>query len=168
VTDNQTPLRVILTDANVLYSRVLRDYLLYAAEHRLISVAWSRAILNEMAEHLIENRPTFTHESATRLIAAALAAEADIVCTANTTDFPSRITDILGLTVATPDNLICQLITDHPTPMLFVHDTSVANLRGATNASTIEALRKAGASRAAEAMETLLSHEARFSAFGLR
>lgn len=38
-------IRVILADANVLYSRVLRDYLLYAADQEIISIAWSAEIL---------------------------------------------------------------------------------------------------------------------------
>jgi len=42
--DSPPPIRIVITDANVLYSRVLRDYLLYAAEYRLIAVAWSREI----------------------------------------------------------------------------------------------------------------------------
>lgn len=33
--------RVVLGDANVLYLRVLRDYLLYAADQEVISIAWS-------------------------------------------------------------------------------------------------------------------------------
>lgn len=38
--------RVVLADANVLYSRVLRDYLLYAADEEIIAIAWSRGILD--------------------------------------------------------------------------------------------------------------------------
>ena len=143
-------LKVVLTDANVLFSRVLRDYLLYAAEYRLIAVAWSHEILSETVNNLMENRRNFTRESADRLItamtktfpfaeinpepdhfsriahltlpdegdrhviAAALAAEADIICTNNTRDFPSDTVGELGLTVATPDELICRLIGEFP------------------------------------------------------
>ena len=39
----------------MLYSRVLRDYLLYAMTKRIIGVNWSAAILDEVVEHLIEN-----------------------------------------------------------------------------------------------------------------
>jgi hypothetical protein len=39
--------RVVLADANVLYSRVLRDYLLYAADQEIIAVTWSSLILAE-------------------------------------------------------------------------------------------------------------------------
>jgi predicted nucleic acid-binding protein len=62
--------QVYLADANVLYSRVLRDYLLYCMRARLVSVAWSQSILDEMTEHLMLNRPGFTSESADRLARA--------------------------------------------------------------------------------------------------
>lgn len=39
--------KIVLGDANVLYSRVLRDYLVYAADEGVISIRWSRAILIE-------------------------------------------------------------------------------------------------------------------------
>ena len=41
----RVPFRIVLGDANVLYSRVLRDYLLYAMTKRIIGVKWSAAIL---------------------------------------------------------------------------------------------------------------------------
>ena len=192
----QIILQVVLTDANVLYSRVLRDYLLYAAEYRIIAVAWSREILKETTDHLMANRPNFTQESADRLIAAmtrafpyaernpqpehferlahlslpdeddrhviaaALAAEADIICTRNTPDFPPEVAAEFGFTVVTADELICRLITDFPSTMRFVHNTSVANLRGATNESTFQALRAAGAPHASDAMRNLIGSAA--------
>jgi len=64
--DNSTPtdvIRVVLADANVLYSRLLRDYLLYAAQQGLLAIRWSPQILEEMVEHLIANRPQFSAES---------------------------------------------------------------------------------------------------------
>lgn len=185
-------LQVVLTDANVLYSRVLRDYLLYAAEYHVIAVAWSREILREAVDHLVERRPAFTRDSADRLIAAmtktfpyaernpepedfkrleqvvlpdegdrhviaaALASEADIVCTNNTRDFPPHVAAKFGFVVMTPDELICRLISEFPTTMEFVHKTSVANLPGATDESTLMALRAAGAPRAAVMMSEML------------
>lgn len=56
-------IRVVLGDANVLYSRVLRDYLLYATDEEIIAIAWSAKILDEVVEHLVANRPGFTPES---------------------------------------------------------------------------------------------------------
>ncbi|MDO5672261.1 MAG: PIN domain-containing protein [Actinomycetaceae bacterium] len=67
----EEPLRVkprVFLDANVLYSRVLRDYLLYSATLRLISVQWSCEILDEVITHLMKNRPTFTPTSAQHLL----------------------------------------------------------------------------------------------------
>ena len=116
--------RVVLGDANVLYPRVLRDYLLYAADQEVISIAWSGMVLDEVTRHLIANVPGFTEESGKRLVsamntafpyaeveptvehyqrleglslpdegdrhvlAAVVAAEATVLCTANTKDFP--------------------------------------------------------------------------------
>jgi len=48
-------IRVVLADANVLYSRVLRDYLLYAADQEIVAIGWSSQILAEVTEHLMEN-----------------------------------------------------------------------------------------------------------------
>jgi hypothetical protein len=48
--------RVVLGDANVLYSRVLRGYLLYAADREVISIAWSVRILDEVTRHLVASR----------------------------------------------------------------------------------------------------------------
>ncbi|MDR1449307.1 MAG: hypothetical protein LBI84_03740 [Propionibacteriaceae bacterium] len=62
------PIQIVLADACVLYSRVLRDYLLYAAEEEVISVRWSRAILDEMTRHLVSNVAGFTEESVCRLV----------------------------------------------------------------------------------------------------
>lgn len=63
-------IRVVLADANVLYSRVLRDYLLYAADQEIIAVTWSRQILAEATEHLIKNVPGFDHAAGMRLVGA--------------------------------------------------------------------------------------------------
>jgi predicted nucleic acid-binding protein len=184
--------RAVLIDANVLYSRVLRDYLLYSADEEIIAVAWSREILDEFTEHLVANLAGFTLESGARLatamnrafpyaeiepapkdherlsglvlpdegdrhvMAAAVAAEATILCTANTKDFPEEVAGPLGFEVMTPDALLSLLIAEYPAQMLAVHATSVARLRGATDASTIAALGRAGAPIAAARMVPLL------------
>ena len=184
--------QVYLADANVLYSRVLRDYLLYSVRARLVSVAWSQSILEEMTEHLMLNRPGFTQESADRLVramntafpyaqhdpgeaelravagldlpdaddrhvvAAALAADAPFICTHNTKDFPPDVLVGLGLTVDAPDDLLCQLVREHPASMLWVHRTSVESLPSATDQSTLKALRKAGAPRTSDLMVEVL------------
>ena len=186
--------RVVLVDANVLYSRVLRDYLLYAADEEVIAVAWSAAVLEETVKHLIENVAAFIAESGARLIdamnvafpyaevevapehleavaalplpdegdrhvlAAAIAAEATVLCTANTRDFPAAVVAALGLEVMTPDALLSALVTEFPSQMLTVHATSVERLRGATDESTIAALQRAGAPTAAALVAGLLNN----------
>lgn len=45
--DEADLIRVVLADANVLYSRTLRDYLLYAADQEIIAIActsWASAV----------------------------------------------------------------------------------------------------------------------------
>jgi hypothetical protein len=56
----------------------------------------------------------------------------------------------------TPDALLCVLITEFEPQMLNAHAAAVASLRGATNASTMRALRRAGAPAAAALMAGLL------------
>lgn len=56
--DERPPIRVVLADANVFYSRVLRDYLLYAVTRGVLEIRWSAAILAEVVEHLHASRHT--------------------------------------------------------------------------------------------------------------
>lgn len=56
--------RRVLLDANILYSRIIRDYFLYAAIDGIISVFWSEAIINESLENMIRKVPSFTIEHA--------------------------------------------------------------------------------------------------------
>lgn len=43
---------VVLADANILFSRTLRDYFLYVADAGAIEIHWSQQILNEMSRNL--------------------------------------------------------------------------------------------------------------------
>ncbi|MDR2108404.1 MAG: PIN domain-containing protein [Coriobacteriales bacterium] len=184
--------QVVLSDANVIYSRVLRDYLLYSASEGLISITWSNAILDEAVKHLVANVPDFTEENGNLLktlmndayplalidpeqkhfelldgitlpdegdihvLAAAIAAEADIICTANTKDFPRAALEPLGLEVMTPDAMLCELICEYPEEMLAVHKTVVCKLKGATDNSTVVALSMAGAADFSASIKILL------------
>jgi predicted nucleic acid-binding protein len=188
-------IRVVLADANVLYSRVLRDYLLYAADQEIIAVAWSRQILAEVTERLMKNVAGFDHSAATRLVsamnrafplaevepsdedvrrlagvplpdeddrhvlAAALTAEATVLCTSNTRDFPADAVEPLGVEVLTPDHLLTRLITEYEPQMLTAHRTAVASLKGATDESTVNALRRAGAPATADLIARLVGHK---------
>jgi predicted nucleic acid-binding protein len=133
--------RVVLADANVLYPRVLRDYLLYAADQEIIAIAWSSQIMAEVTEHLERNVAGFDRAAGERLayamnrafpfaevepsaehwrvlpdmalpdeddrhvLAAAIAAEATVLCTSNTKDFPAEAVELIGVEVLTPDHL---------------------------------------------------------------
>lgn len=46
---------VVLADANILYSRTLRDYFLYAADQGAIEIHWSQQNLDEMSRNLRHN-----------------------------------------------------------------------------------------------------------------
>lgn len=186
------PTRIVLADANVLYSRVLRDYLVYAADEGAISIRWSRAILIEVVEHLQANNSAFDDKQGDLLIgllndaypeaevepttrarrtvkgldmpdeddrhvlAAAVTAHADILCTDNVKDFPPETLAQVGIELLTADALLCRLVTVYPEKMRNAHRTAVASLTGATDRSTIAALRRAKATQTADLMEALL------------
>jgi predicted nucleic acid-binding protein len=188
-------IRVVLADANVLYPRVLRDYLLYAADQEIVAIAWSPQILAEVTEHLMENVEGFDQAAAQRLVsamnrafpyaevepdeehwrtlrevslpdeddrhvlAASLAAEATVLCTSNTKDFPAHVVEALGFEVLTPDQLLSRLVVEYEPQMLAVHRTAVASLKGATDESTVAALGRAGAPATADLIARLLGAE---------
>lgn len=185
-------LSVVLSDANVLFSRVLRDYVLCAMTYQLIRVRWSHEILDEVVEHLIDKVDGFDEAAGVRLvaamngtfpysqveltdeavaavadfalgdeddrhvIAAAVAAEATFLCSDDLRGFPPEVMATLGLEWVTSDALLSTLVEEAPDTMLKVHRTTVSRLRGATDESTIAALRGAKAERTADLMEELL------------
>ncbi len=193
--DNDDLIRIVLADANVLYSRVLRDYLLYAANQEIIAVTWSREILAEVTEHLRQNVVGFDDAAAERLVramnrafpfaevepgeehfqmltdiwlpdeddrhvlAAALAAEATVLCTSNIKDFPESVIKAFGIDVLTPDQLLSRLVAEYEPLMLTAHRMAVASLNGATDESTMNALRRAGATTTATLMARILGTE---------
>jgi len=188
------PITIVLGDANVLYPRVLRDYLVYASDQGAIALRWSREILDEAVEHLADNIATFTPEQGELLIrllnsafpyaevkpspaarrkvdtldlpdeddrhvlAAAVAARADILCTDNVKDFPREAMDSVGIELLNADTLLARLVTAHPSKMLAAHRSAVASLTGATEASTLAALRHANATKTAGLMAELLKN----------
>jgi predicted nucleic acid-binding protein len=192
---NDDLIRIVLADANVLYSRVPRDYLLYAADQEIIAITWSPAILAEVTEHLAQNVAGFDDAAAERLeramnrafpfaevepgeehlrmlaevslpdeddrhvLAAALAAEATVLCTSNTKDFPDSVVKAFGIDVVTPDQLLSQLVAEYEPQMLAAHRAAVVSLNGATDASTVGALRRAGAAGTASLIARLLGVE---------
>jgi len=195
IPDLPVPVRVVLADADVLYSRVLRDDRLNAADEEVITINWSDRILEEMAEHLVENVAGFTGESAERLVAAmnstfplaaiepttadylelqsfalpddddrhvlaaVIAAEANVLCTANTKDFPTDVAVALGFEVMNPDLLLSALISEFPEQMLTAHAMVVAALKGASDELVVAALQRAGAPSAADLISRLFTDE---------
>ena len=57
-------LSVTLADANVLFSRTLRDYFVYAAKLGAIDIHWSAGILDETARNLVEQIGFSSHDAA--------------------------------------------------------------------------------------------------------
>jgi hypothetical protein len=90
------------------------------------------------------------------VLAAALAAEATVLCTSNTKDFPADVVTALGIEVLTPDELLSRLVAECEPQMLAAHCSAVASLKGATDASTVAALHRSGASTTAALMAGLL------------
>lgn len=58
-----------------LASRVLRDYLVYAADEGAVALRWSRVILGEVVDHLQTNNSTFDAEQAALLMRLLNAAQ---------------------------------------------------------------------------------------------
>jgi hypothetical protein len=93
------------------------------------------------------------------VLAASLAAEATVLCTSNTKDFPADLVEALGVEVLAPDQLLSRLVVECGPRMLAVHRTAVASLKGATDESTVAALRRAGAPTTASLIARLLGVE---------
>lgn len=91
------------------------------------------------------------------VVAAAVAAEADLLCTANVRDFPEVLMDRVGIQSVTPDRLLVQLIEDQPARMIRAHQQTIEWTPGTTHRATLDVLRRAGAPHAADRMEALLS-----------
>jgi hypothetical protein len=52
------------------------------------------------------------------VLAAALAAEATVLCTSNTKDFPASVVEPIGIDVVTPDQLLSRLVAEQEPQML--------------------------------------------------
>lgn len=61
----------------------------------------------------------------------------------------------VGIELLTADALLTRLFEAYPSKMIAEHRTSVARLTGATDESTVAALRRAKAMRAADLIEAL-------------
>ncbi|MBL0888858.1 PIN domain-containing protein [Myceligenerans indicum] len=184
-------IRVVLADANILFSRVLRDYIVYSTAEGLIDLHWSEQILDELDRNLVEQRG-FTHEQTTRLrdgltgflpqasvqpapqhfehlaaasmpdpddrhvLAAAIAAHADVLCTANIKDFPDDAAHQAGITVMHPDELLSGLVHEAPAAMLAVHTRITHTRKNFTSPDLLDRLVKADAPTTAAALRGYL------------
>jgi hypothetical protein len=79
-----------------------------------------------------------------------------VLCTSNIKDFPDSVLKAFGIDVVTPDQLLSWLVAEYEPQMLAVHQKAVLSLAGATNHSTVHALRRAGATTTATLMARLL------------
>lgn len=185
-------IQVVLVDANVLHSRVLRDYLVYAAADSLIRLRWSDTILDEMSRSLV-NRLGLAVEQVDRLsqalnrflpdasvtpqatdyamfaelrmpdeddrhvVAAAVAARADVLCTLNTKDFPPLVMERVQIRLRSPDEVLGQLLALTPHGMRAVHERILAARGGISGDGVLDALRRAGAIDTAMLLRRLLA-----------
>ena len=150
---------VVLADANILFSRTLRDYVIYSADEGAIELHWSQQILTEMSRNL-RAKLGLSHEDTSRLeqlmndyieyallevdpghlaaveavemdpkdrhvLAAAISADADILLTDNTKDFPAKWMAERGIELLTSGQLLIRLADAFPDKMRAAHERTV-------------------------------------------
>lgn len=64
------------------------------------------------------------------VLAAAVSARAEVLCTNNVKDFPPEAMASAGVELLTADALLSRLVTMHPSRMRDAHRTTVASLIG--------------------------------------
>ena len=94
---------VVVYDANVLYPSVLRDLLIRIAQAGLVQAKWTHQILDEVALALPD--PEDRH-----VLAAAVKAQAQVIVTANTKDFPASVVGSWNIEAKHPDQFVLDLI----------------------------------------------------------
>lgn len=191
----------VLLDANVLYSKVLSDYLVQARRQELLNLRWSSQIMDEMIrnkEEAVRRRFASSDERRPRLaavetlrgyveraypdafiepssahfarfeshpmpdpddrhvVAAAVAADADYLCTSNVSDFPEPVMTHLGIRRVTPDALLDALTNSYPVEMVAAHQQVTLWSRSATHRDLLNTLRRAQAPLATDRLERLL------------
>ena len=183
---------VVLADANVLYSAILRDLLMEIAVRRGILLRWTDAIQDEWMRALLKNRPDLTAEQVRRtqdfmeaalpdarvtgyenlvdsltlpdandrhVLAAAITAEASLIVTFNTVDFPVEQDAGLRRPVAVhPDNFLRLMAVAAPDIMLAAVRTIIGRTRpgAVSDADFVEALERSGLPGTARHIAALL------------
>ncbi|MGW6282529.1 PIN domain-containing protein [Kribbella sp. NPDC055071] len=92
---------IVIYDANVLYPNSLRDLLIRVAQAGLVRARWTDQILDETFRHLKKNR---------HVLAAAIKANAQMIVTENTKDFPPEKLASWNLEAQGADDFILDLI----------------------------------------------------------
>lgn len=150
---------VALADANILISRTLRDYFVYAAKLGALEIRWSATILDETTRNLIKQfgftpedaevlterleayLPTALVDVARRhellvaevemdakdrhVLAAALSANADLLLTQNTSDFPRAWMAEHSIELIDAGTLLLRLADDYPAILREAHHLGV-------------------------------------------
>lgn len=97
---------VTLADANILISRTIRDYVVYAANVGALQIHWSPSILDETSRNLNANDR--------HALAAALSANADVLLTDNTRHFPREWMAKRYIELVDSTTLLTRMATEHP------------------------------------------------------
>jgi|GEM_PF-6893022 len=174
------PAPVILVDARVLSSRILRAYLLQAAAQGLLGVTWSSSILDEARARAAANDPAPdlatlgswvepTHAEFARVatipavsnqvraaIAAALANGAGTICTLDVWRYPAFVMTAFRLNVATPDEVLTTLVGTNMPKMLAAHRQVVRQFSPQSDAHALAAVHRTGSHRLANVFTQLL------------
>lgn len=91
------------------------------------------------------------------VLAAAVAADATLLCTTNLRDFPAVATAAVGVEAVSPDALLHALVIAFPAEMGRIHRVVVDGMPHSTDEQTLDALARAGAVRTAAALRALFS-----------
>lgn len=91
------------------------------------------------------------------VVAAAVAANADYLCTADRDDFPDPVMERIGIERQTPDELLHQFAAETPLAMVEAHQGVIGWTYGRTHRQLLETLRRAQAPLTAERLERLLT-----------
>src|SRR6218665_436502 len=95
-------------------------------------------------------------ENDRHVLAAAVAADATLLCTTNLRDFPAASTTAVGVEAASPDALLHALVIAFPAEMGHIHRVVVAGMPHSTDEQTLDVLARAGAVRTAAAAPCLV------------
>ena len=91
------------------------------------------------------------------VLAAAVAADATLLCTTNLRDFPADSMTAVGVEAVSPDALLHALVIAFPMEMGPIHQVVVDCMPHSTSEQTLEVLARAGAVRTVSALRAALT-----------